>query len=184
MVDIAALWLPILLSAVFVFFASSIMHMVLPLHRADYDKMEDEDSVLEVLRAQKVGAGDYVLPHCVSPEEQKSKEIRAKMAQGPMVFMTVIPKIAMGKSLIQWFIYCIAIGTLVGYLTGLAVGPGAEYREVFRFASTAAFLGYTGAQASNSIWMSRKWSTTFRHTLDGLVYALLTAGVFGWLWPA
>jgi len=36
MVPIAALWIPILLSAVIVFVASSIIHMLLPYHRSDY----------------------------------------------------------------------------------------------------------------------------------------------------
>jgi hypothetical protein len=34
-----------------------------------------------------------------------------------------------------------------------------------------------------SIWYHRSWGTTLRYTVDGLVYALLTAGIFGWLWP-
>ena len=34
-----------------------------------------------------------------------------------------------------------------------------------------------------SIWYRRAWSTTIKTTVGGLVYALLTAGMFGWLWP-
>ena len=45
MVSISALWLPILLSAVIVFVASSIIHMVLPVHRGDYRKLPEEDRV-------------------------------------------------------------------------------------------------------------------------------------------
>lgn len=183
MVGIVALWLPIVLSAVLVFVASSVLHMVLPFHRADYDALEDEDRVLDALRAQDAGAGDYVVPHCVTPEERKSEEIQAKLERGPMVFMTVIPDVQMGKSLVQWLVYCLVIGVFVAYLAGRTLGAGAEYLAVFRVAGTAALLGYAGSTASNSIWMSRKWSTTLRHTIDGLVYALLTAGAFAWLWP-
>ena len=35
-----------------------------------------------------------------------------------------------------------------------------------------------------SIWYHRSWATTIRSTIDGLIYAALTAGFFGWLWPA
>ena len=43
MITITELWLPILLSAVFVFIASSIFHMVIPLHKGDYKKLSGED---------------------------------------------------------------------------------------------------------------------------------------------
>lgn len=46
-----------------------------------------------------------------------------------------------------------------------------------------AFLGYVPGLWQDSIWYGRKWSTTLKNTLDGIVYALLTAGTFGWLWP-
>ena len=46
MVTLAALWLPILVSAILVFFASSLFHMVLPFHRSDYRKVPSEDAVM------------------------------------------------------------------------------------------------------------------------------------------
>jgi hypothetical protein len=27
------------------------------------------------------------------------------------------------------------------------------------------------------------WGATIKEVIDGLVYGLLTAGTFGWLWP-
>ena len=38
MMPLSALWLPIVLSAVIVFVASSIMHTLLPYHRGDYQQ--------------------------------------------------------------------------------------------------------------------------------------------------
>jgi len=40
MIPLTALWLPILVSAVIVFFASFIMHMVLAYHKSDYRKCQ------------------------------------------------------------------------------------------------------------------------------------------------
>ena len=37
--SLAALWLPILLSAVIVFVVSSILHMALPFHKNDYRQL-------------------------------------------------------------------------------------------------------------------------------------------------
>src|SRR5579863_8933433 len=45
-----ALWLPILLSSVFVFLASSIIHIALPRwHKGDYLKVPNEDEVMDAM---------------------------------------------------------------------------------------------------------------------------------------
>ena len=44
-------------------------------------------------------------------------------------------------------------------------------------------MGYAMGAWPLSIWYGRKWSTTFKSTFDALIYAMLTAGTFGWLWP-
>jgi hypothetical protein len=49
--------------------------------------------------------------------------------------------------------------------------------------ATVAFVGYSLALWQNSIWYKRAWAITLRVTIDGLIYALLTAGTFSWLWP-
>jgi hypothetical protein len=184
MVEMTALWLPILLSAVFVFVASSVVHMVLPYHRSDYGKLPNEDAVLDALRAQNAGAGDYVMPHCVGPEARNDPQMKAKLERGPIGVLTVRHGFAMGTSLVAWFVYCLVIGVFAAYLASRFLAPGVEYLQVFRLVGTTSFLAYAGAAPTNSIWLSRQWSTTVKHVFDGLLYALLTAGVFGWLWPA
>jgi hypothetical protein len=57
MIPLTALWLPILLSAVIVFFASFIMHMLLAYHKSDYRKLPDEDRVTDALRNAGVTRG-------------------------------------------------------------------------------------------------------------------------------
>ena len=184
MVLLTALWLPILLSAVIVFFASSIMHMVLPYHRSDYKKLPDEDKVRAALRAAGVQPGLYHFPHC-SHKEMKSPETVEKFKQGPVGILTVIrsgPR-AMPKYLISWFIYCLVVGFFAAYITGRTVAFGAPYPAVFRVAGTVAFMSYGLGNLSNSIWKGQPWSVTIKEIIDGLIYGLLTAGTFGWLWP-
>ena len=184
MVPLAALWLPILLSAVFVFIASSIMHMVLPYHRSDYGQLPDEDKILATLRAAGLKQGLYVFPYCTH-KDMKSPAIAEKQKQGPVGFMTILPSgpPVMPKFLIQWFAYCLVIGFFVAYLTAHTVAPGVNYLVVFRVAGTAAFLGYGLGHLSNGIWKGEPWSVTIKDVIDGLVFGLLTAGTFGWLWP-
>jgi hypothetical protein len=184
MVPLTALWLPILLSAVIVFVASSIMHMLLPYHRGDYSQLPGEDKILAVLRSAALKRGLYVFPFCTH-KDMKSPALLEKQKQGPVGFITIVPSgpPAMPKFLIQWFVYCLLIGFFVAYLTGHTVAHGAYYLAVFRVAGTAAFLAYGLAHLSNGIWKGQKWSVTIKEVIDGLVYALLTAGTFGWLWP-
>jgi hypothetical protein len=184
MVPLTALWLPILLAAVIVFLASSILHMVLPYHRSDYQRLPDEDKLTAALRAAGLTRGLYIFPYCTH-KEMKSPAMIEKYKQGPVGMLTVFPSgpPAMPKFLAMWFAYCLVIGLFVACLTGSTVAPGAPYLAVFRVAGTAAFLGYGVGQLVNSIWTGQPWSVTIKHVIDGLLYSLLTAGTFGWLWP-
>ncbi len=184
MVPLSALWLPILLSAVIVFVASSIMHMVLPYHHSDYSQLPDEDKILTALRSAALKRGLYVFPFCTH-KDMKSPAVVEKYKQGPVGFITILPNgpPAMPKFLTQWFVYCLLIGFFVAYLTGRTVPPGAQYLAVFRVAGTGAFLAYGLSHLSNGIWKGQMWATTIKEVIDGLVYGLLTAGTFGWLWP-
>ena len=178
MVPLTSLWVPILLSAVIVFVASSIIHMVLPFHRKDYRKVPAEDDVMAALRPFAIPPGDYVMPLAVPAGAEGLPEFLEKMNKGPMVMMTVMPSgpPAMGPIFGLWFVYCVVVSIFAGYVAGRALGPGAPYLEVFRFVGTVAFVGYSLALWQNSIWYKRSWATTLRSNIDGLIYAMLDRG--------
>ncbi|RIK72574.1 hypothetical protein DCC62_19265 [candidate division KSB1 bacterium] len=179
------LWLPILLSAVFVFLVSSVIHMALPWHKGDYAKVPNEDKVMDALRPFAIPPGDYMMPRASSMKDMGSPEFTEKMKKGPVMIFTVVPNgpATMGTSLTLWFLYSVLVGFFAAYLTGRTLAAGADYLEVFRYIGTTAFLGYSLALLQTSIWYRRAWSTTIKSMIDGLIYALVTAGVFGWLWP-
>lgn len=185
MVSILSLWLPILLSAVIVFILSAIFHMVFKYHNSDFSKVPDQDKVMEEMQKFNIPPGEYMMPYTTDSKERESAEFKEKMAKGPMAMMTVMPagQTSMAKSLAIWFIYSIIVGIFAAYISGRALGPGAHYLSVFRFVGATSFLGYTLALWQDSIWFARSWTTTVKNTFDGLVYALMTAGMFGWLWP-
>jgi len=179
---LSALWLPIVLAAVIVLVASSIMHVVLPYHRSDCSKLPDEDKARDALRG--LPRGLYVIPYA-DHKTMKSPEVQEKYKQGPVGFLTVFPSgpPAIPKFMAMWFVYCLIIGFFAAYLTWHTVPPGSNYLVVFRVAGTAAFMGYGLGSISNGIWKGQPWGMVIKEVIDGLVYGLLTAGTFGWLWP-
>lgn len=185
MTGIVMLWLPILLSAVIVFIASSIIHMASPWHKSDYPRLANEDEFRRVVGPLDLPPGDYMIPRPTSREDLRSAEFAAKAAEGPNVIMTVLPKgmMSMAQNLVLWFLYLVAVATLTAYVVGRSTSSGAEYWHVFQLVSTVAFIGYSVALWQMSIWYRRAWNITIKATIDGLVYAFLTAAVFAWLWP-
>ena len=185
MTNLEMLWLPILLSAVFVFLASSLIHMTPLWHKNDYPKMPNEEKVLDALRPLAIPPGDYMLPRASGMQEMRSPEFKAKMEKGPAMVVTVMPSgpWGMAKNLVLWFLYCVVVTIFAAYVAAHSLPVGAANREVMRFVAVTAFVGYAVALWQMSIWYRRAWSTTIKATFDGLIYALVTAGTFAWLWP-
>ena len=180
------LWLPIVASSVFVFVASSLIHMALPWwHRSDYSKLPQEDAAMQALRPFSIPPGDYMVPNCSSMAEMRTPEFGDKMTKGPVMVVTVYPngRIHIGKSLALWFLYLVFVSYFSAYVAGHALAVGAAYAKVFRIVGVTAFLGFVPAVWQMSIWYRRSWLTTFKTTVDGLIFAGLAAGTFGWLWP-
>ena len=185
MVTVMSLWLPILLSAVAVFFVSWLIHMFLKYHSNDFKKMPNEDAVMDALRKFNIPLGEYMVPRCDNMKQMKEAAFIDKLNKGPVFLMTVMPNgpFSMGKSLGAWFVYCAVVSVFAAYITGRALPAGSLYLEVFRFAGCVAFTGYVLALWQDAIWYKRTLSTVVKHTIDGLIYGLVTGGVFGSMWP-
>jgi hypothetical protein len=179
---LSTLWMPVLLSAVIVFIASSIAHMVLPHHRSDYHKLPNEEAARGALKG--VPAGVYMIPYCTHKKEDM-EAAKPKFAEGPVAIVTMRPpgEVQLGKFLGLWFVFCVLVSYFTAYVALHTLPRGTHYTEVFRIVGATAFLGYGLSQFANSIWKGQPWSVTVKEMIDGLVYALLTAGTFGWLWP-
>ena len=184
MVSLISLWLPIVVSAVVVFIVSSIIHTALQYHKKDFNKLPDEDGVMDALRSFNIPPGDYAMPFAGSAKTMKSPEYIEKVNKGPVAFMTIFPSgmPSMGKSLFLWFIYILIVSIFAAYIASHALTVEANYLSVFRFIGATAFMGYAFALWQVAIWFKRSWRYTIISTIDGFIYSLLTAGVFGWLW--
>lgn len=185
MVTLAQLWLPILLSAVFVFIASSIVHMVLKFwHTPDYAGLSNEDAVSAALRQGNAGAGMYIVPYC-KPETMKEPAVQERLRQGPngLLVLRSPGPMNLGGFLGQWFVFCLVVSLLAALLGVHTMGAGTPYKHVFGVIGLATFLAYGLGTVPNAIWWGHPWKSQIKHAVDGAIYAALTAGTFGWLWP-
>lgn len=185
MVPLLSLWLPILLAAVLVFVASSIIHMAFSYHNSEYHTLPNENAVADALREGGAAPGMYAMPYASGMKEMGSPEFIEKMTRGPVAVITLrkAGPPNMGPAMVGWFVWTLIVSVFAAYVAGIVLGPGAEYLDVFRLTGTVAFVCYGLGHWPETIWWGRPMSASLKNTFDGLVYALLSAGVFGWLWP-
>jgi len=185
MVTIAELWQPILLATVLAFFSGFVLYMLVPIHAKDWGALPDEAGIMERLRQAPVKPGMYLFPSPSSPKEMSTPAFQARMEQGPVGIMIVRPsaRFNMGVGLTKMLVYHLVVSLLVAYLSGRALPPGIEYLRVFQISGVTAVLAYTAANFPFGIWYGTSLKYKINQTIDGVVWGLLTAGSFAWLWP-
>jgi hypothetical protein len=178
-----ALWLPTLVSAVAVFILSSIIHMVVPWHKNDYSRFPDEAAVLDSLRMHNLASGEYMAPRPSSRQDMSSPEFREKVKRGPLVILNIAhgDSVSMGRPLILWFVYVVVISALAGHIAWSINHDDSAY--IFHAVALTALLGYAGALWQQTIWFRKPWLTSFKGTVDGLIYAVVTGMIFVYFWP-
>ena len=186
MIPLASLWMPILLAAFLVFFASALIHMALRWHNAEYRRLPNEEVVRSAIRSASLPPGQYLLPYCVEGKEVRTAEMQQKFKDGPVGMLTLrangMPN--MGVSLGSWFVCTVVVAALVACLAAVALPAGANPKAVFHVTGLATLLAYLTGSVVNAIWMGRPWFGVALDALDSLLYAGLTGAAFAWLWPA
>lgn len=185
MVALSALWVPIVVSAVFVMITLVIIHMIPGWHQGDMSAVPSEAKVMDTLRALNIPPGDYRFPFGNTTAEMTAPEFVAKMNAGPVGVMTIRPngELNMGKMFGLWFLYSLVIAVFAAYVTGRTHSAGAPHVEVFRVSATVAFCSYALAHWQNWIWWGKSTRYTLTYSIDGLLFALVTGATFAWLWP-
>jgi hypothetical protein len=183
MVTILSLWLAIVLSAVVVWMASLVVWAVLPYHQSDYKGLPDEEAARKALSS--LAPGQYNIPHLASRDDLKKPEVVKMFEEGPAGFVTIAPKRvpSAGKGMALSFVYNLVISFFVAYLASRTLAADVSYLGVFRVTGTVAWLAYGWAVIPDAVWFGRPWGAVGKHLGDALIYSLLTAGIFGWLWP-
>lgn len=180
------LLLPAGVAAVLAWIASILVHLVLKYHNSDYNQLENELDVASALGATKPAPNIYNLPFCTDMKALEDDGMKRRFEDGPVALITVLPNglPPMGKLIGLQVAYFLIGALLIGYCVSLALAPGAPYMQVFRVTSAVAFLAYGWAVIPFAIWYGHPWSVTAKYLLDALIYGLVTAGAYAWLWPA
>jgi hypothetical protein len=181
-----SLWVPVIVSAVVVFLASSILHMALKYHKADYKSLPNENAVREAIAKGNPAPGVYVTPYCTDMKQMQEPATKEKYEKGPVAILTVLPKGApkLSKHLALWFGFSVLVSFVVACVARHTLHPGDDGMLVMRTTGTVAFAAYALSHVSDSIWKGQPWANTARAVVDGAIYALLTGLTFKLLWPS
>jgi len=183
-VALPEIWLAVLIATLSVFFASAIMWMLLPHHKADIKFLDDEADLKDLVKSKSIKPGLYMFPNCADHKDFKTDEFQDRLKAGPWGVLNVLPKQPnFGMNLLKTFTVFLVITIMVAYITGLAVGPGAEYMRVFRIAATTAILGHCMGGLCGAFFLGKPTRFIITDFIDGVVYALITAGILASMWP-
>jgi hypothetical protein len=179
------LWLPVVVSALVVWFASALAHMVLKHHKADYRGLPDENAVGEPLRKANLAPGLYVHPYVPDHRKMKDPAVQARYTKGPVAMIYVLPSgpPRMGKYLVLWLGFCLLVSFVAAYVARHTLTLTADGMTVMRITGAVAFAGYVMGDLQDMIWKGQPLGNTVRGVIDAIVYAVLTGLVFRLLWP-
>ena len=184
-ISLFQLWMPILASGVAAWLASGLIHMLIKYHNSDFKKLGNEDDVMAAVREGSPSTGVHHFPHCADMSEMANEDMQQKMIKGPVGILVMFPNGLpnMCKYLGQQFVFFLIGNALIAYCATLVLLPGSDFMTVFRFFSAVGFVAYGWANIPYSIWFGFQWSMTAKYLLDALIYALVVAATFAWLWP-
>ena len=184
-ISLLDLWMPILLGTLLAWISSALIHIALKYHNSDYNELTNEDEVMTALRNGSPSVGMHTTPYCVDMSKMQDESMQQKFAKGPVAMIAILPNgmPQMGKAIGQQIAYFLLGSIFIAYVATLALAPGADYMTVFRFVAAVGFMTFGWALLPFSIWYGHLWSTAAKYLLDALIYGVLVAGAFAWLWP-
>ena len=160
------LWLPCVVSAVVVWIASALAHMVLKHHKADYRGLPNEEAFAEPMRKMALTPGVYVHPHCPDLSAMKDPAVQARYAKGPVALISVLPTGVpnMGKHLSLWLGFCLLVSFISAYIARHTLPLDADGLDVMQITGTVAWAGYAmGRPAGHDLARSAGGEYRARH---------------------
>lgn len=176
-----SLILPIVLSAVALFFASFLSWMVLQLHKKDWGKVGKEEELMAAVKRCDLPEGSYMFPFSGSQAEMQSEAFQKRYDAGPRGVLTILPKTNMGQNLALTFAYFLAVSAGLAFLAAQAFDRGAATWSVFQLVFVAGFMAFLASIVQHAIWFRPR---IVGHVIESVAYAAITGVIFAAMWPA
>lgn len=179
------LWMPIVVSALVAWIISAIIWTAMPHRKKEWGGVTDEDDFRKAITSRKLKPGNYMFPYC-EPAEMKDEAHKNRMNTGPYGTLYIwTHRRGMGACMGGSFVFNLVASFFIAYIAWQALTGQADtaYLKVFQITGATAFLTYTFALIPGGIWFGKPVRSMVYDAIEGLVIALMIAGVFGWLWP-
>lgn len=185
---LAQLWLPIVVSALLVFFLSAATHMLVPFRQTEWGQLKTQDAIQASLRGAAPGL--YMFPTPADPKERGKPEAMQKMAEGPSGWLTLVHPgpMSWGRNLGLSLAMNLFVSFGAAYIATMTLGAMPlqlfpHERVVFRVVSTIGFLAYAVGPIYDAVWFWKPWKSLAYTALDSLAYGLVMGVTFSMLWP-
>jgi hypothetical protein len=174
-----ALWLPILLTGIVLFFASFVAWTVLKHHESDFSKLPDEDQFMSTVRGMNLPAGSYMFPY-MTHEQNKDPAMIERYTAGPRGKLVVWDTPNMGRNLAMTFVYFLVVAAITAYIAKAALPTeGVGFGKAFQVTSAIGILVYGSSGLLNAVWFPRR---ILMDVLDGIAYGVIMGLIFALLW--
>jgi hypothetical protein len=185
MISLGQLWLPILVTAIAVFAASSLVHMVFAgTFPTTAGSRTRTTCARWCARARPVPGSTSSR---IAPIPRRwAAEMVARFKEGPIGVLVLRPvgMPSMGKPLGLWFGLNLLVAILAGYLACRTLAAGSSFPQIFRVVGLFTFAAYAIGPLQQAVWMGKPWASACKEAGDALIYGVVTGLVFGWLWPS
>ncbi|HZW07400.1 MAG TPA: hypothetical protein VFF65_09765 [Phycisphaerales bacterium] len=183
------LWLPIVVSGAVVWIASAVAWMAVGHHKKDRDPVPGgrEQELMDAITRMSIPPGNYGFPdfcqHDKLPRKERMAAMKALYDRRPMGLLRVWGEMNMGVNMLLTFVFYLVTSAVIGYLAWATLPQGAPFAKVFQVIATAGILAYCFASFPGDLWFQKKRRAMAMDWIDGIVFGLITAAVFAWLWP-
>lgn len=183
------LWLPILVAGVVVWIASAVAWMAIGHHTKDRDPIPDgrEQELMDAVTRLNIPPGSYGFPdfyQCKNiPAAERKQAMKTLYNRHPQGLLRVWAPINMGRNMALTALFYLVTSAVIGYLAWAALPQGTPFAKVFQVVGTAAILAYCFAGFPGDLWFQEKRRAMAMNLIDGVIFGLITAAIFAWLWP-
>jgi hypothetical protein len=90
----------------------------------------------------------------------------------------------MGKSLGLWFVWTLVVASFASLVALHTIPLNGDAHMAAHVIALISFVMYGAGSVQDFIWMGKPFSSMMKYLLDALIYSVVTALSFMWLWPS